>query len=855
MQSLINDYSGDKELEIRCKLNNQQIIQVYDHFIKSSSVKVYEKSLNILKTNKRKEIYYNNKKEKINELHISKKRLHYIKIKSSRNFNAFISLASEDKIDKFSINSFESLRFKNRVSFMLNKKWRLDITHVKTINTISNITDIKNEFLNTDIYKDNVINTKMLSSNSILELEFEYTGTKKDLNILEDTDTNISIIDKLLFKNDSNLIMYSKIIYELSNKIELNKSNKYIIKTLKQLGNQSSTLDFSMYKTNIFPHIDKSKYYITDKADGERCFIFIKNDIKIITTDVVIIPLNTEIKDIYIFDCEKVDNIIYIFDILYHNKNLSKNTLTERLTYLETQKTNINNIEKTIKNPNGQGIIFDFKHHYMFNNDYKNTIKKLISKKKYEIDGLIFTENANYHTMKTYKWKMPNMQTIDFLVLKPLDKMLNVSPYIVKKDHDLLLLFNTISLYDFQKLNLSHIKCYNEIVNEMYNDKNSENKHNKNIFPFAFQPLINTESYLYYHPRSGIPIDTIVNQICEFGCDNKKWDLKRIRHDRKQLVEMGIGYGNYYTVAEDIYKFFLDPFPVEKLLEPENYESKGYFTYSKTNKYKNMIKFNSFVKANLIQFLENSKLVIDLACGKGQDLFTMHGMGIENMIMVDIDLDALLEINNRKNHINDKNFYTFIYKPADKYSIKTLHLDVIADPDKTISEIKKLDNNCADGVVINLAIHYMLSTQENINDIVKIIDSILSNSGVFIFTCFDGKKIEELLKDVDENKCFDIIEDGVVKYSIKKLYKNSPHIGSKIGVKHHFSESYYDENLVFLDAVLEVLYKNNFTLIKKGSFGNYLDNFETFNKTIYDRMSDNDKIYSSLYSYVMVSKK
>ncbi len=136
--------------------------------------------------------------------------------------------------------------------------------------------------------------------------------------------------------------------------------------------------------------------------------------------------------------------------------------------------------------------------------------------------------------MKTYKWKMPETQTIDFLVLKPLDTMLNIMPYKVKKDYDLLLLFTTISFYDFQRLNLSHIYNYKKITEHITSIK-PISKNNKIIFPFAFRPLINTESYIYYHPKnSKFHMKDIIDNICELGCSNGNWSLKRIREDRKK---------------------------------------------------------------------------------------------------------------------------------------------------------------------------------------------------------------------------------------------------------------------------------------------------------------------------------
>ena len=51
MNRILLDYSNDKELEIRCKLNNPQIIDIFNHYIKSNNIRKQERSLSIIKDN------------------------------------------------------------------------------------------------------------------------------------------------------------------------------------------------------------------------------------------------------------------------------------------------------------------------------------------------------------------------------------------------------------------------------------------------------------------------------------------------------------------------------------------------------------------------------------------------------------------------------------------------------------------------------------------------------------------------------------------------------------------------------------------------------------------------------------
>ena len=158
---------------------------------------------------------------------------------------------------------------------------------------------------------------------------------------------------------------------------------------------------------------------------------------------------------------------------------------------------------------------------------------------------------------------------------------------------------------------------------------------------------------------------------------------------------------------------------------------------------------------------------------------------------------------------------------------------------------------------MNFAIHYILTDNQSLTNLVKLVDHYLKPGGLFIFTCFDGERVFDFLKATPTDQSLDLQEPGDEdsKYSIKKLYKDKtfkPN-GLQISVIHPFSAGeYYQENLVGINWVLESFKKSGYTVLQNSSFGDWLDKFEKFDRKL--KLSDADKIYVSLYSYVTIAK-
>ena len=256
------------------------------------------------------------------------------------------------------------------------------------------------------------------------------------------------------------------------------------------------------------------------------------------------------------------------------------------------------------------------------------------------------------------------------------------------------LLFCGISRQMFKNLSMNYIRNYKQIFREY--------QIGPNYFPIQFSPASDPFAYIYHHPISSESLE-IAGRVAEFGyafsdsSENKRWILHTMRPDRDIMVEKGIGFGNDFKIAEMTFGSYSNPFGLDKLSNPDLIKQ-GYFEERKLPMYKYLTKFNAFVKARALKQLEDAEYVIDLASGKGQDLFVYHGYGVKNILFTDVDIEALNEINFRRYNLGKKQFYVHGFRPNHNMSIRTKQMNIMD------WKIELKDTPEADGIVINFAI-------------------------------------------------------------------------------------------------------------------------------------------------------
>jgi SAM-dependent methyltransferase len=599
-------------------------------------------------------------------------------------------------------------------------------------------------------------------------------------------------------------------------------------------------------------------FYVLGKTDGIRTIIVIESNVMyFLNGNIRSIQLKSSHKNKTVCDVEHVieknangESIdhYYIFDVLSYMGNSLTLTPTEnRVSY----------INKIIDMSEGH---IKVKSMVSLTSNYKSEISDLWQKEQshglYEVDGLVFTpKDGMYRSMRSWKWKPLSHMSIDFLLKKSPSSLNGIYPYNVIEGYTLMLLFSGINKSLFDKLKLQQLPKYKELFPGM------KLYHN---FPIQFSPSNEPFAYLYYHPDdSNFSVDEISNNVCEFrridtkdNLDNPsnrgfKWDIMRIRTDRKTELVRGNYFGNNFYIAEYTWQNYENPLTFDDLIiSSSEYMDRGYFQEEKSEMYRSMTAYNSYIKGQLLKPYHKSDWIVDLAAGKGQDMFRVSNAEIKNALFIDSDAQALSELISRKH-----DFERGISKLNTR--IYTKLIDLKSDHDKILSQLKSMSIPIGgiDVIMCNFAIHYLLSTPDNLRNLIKLISNLLKPGGHFFFTSFNG---DTVFKTLGKNDSWDIREGEVLKYSIKKKFTSNKlePTGQLIDVLLPFSKGkYYEEYLVNYEYIIKEFKLNGFDFNSKGDFGEYMTGFTNDVKKHASNLSENDKQFLQLYGYVVLQKK
>lgn len=867
----------NRELEIRFHTSDEVFANFYNYLldVKHPKTGTIEQNIQVLLEGrgqtKRKEIYYS-KGVKTKESYIVKKSINRLKIRAPIEYK--IVVASETPTDPFNINLAQKIRVKLRSSIIINKPalsaWRFDCTVVRTIEkqSFGKLATVKNSMFSKSTDMNNFLNFKERPKVGIedFEIEAEYIGDQ--IATLQNIEQCVQFMLQAFGKEEPLDSEYQNAIQLLVQTfIPAKHQSRFRNVALKQIANQPIALGVEAYQ-QILPNLHN--YYLSDKADGERCFILVQDGVKIISSDSIV---ETDLKvssasKMCVLDAEVMGlgdssfKKIYVFDILMFND--------ENLTVFDFEKRE-EYIDKFLK---GAPKKIEKKILVRLTDDYPKQIKKVYerSTREYPIDGLIFTpaiadfvsisysspakrlkfsKSIPYFDMTVYKWKPPEQLTIDFMIVKPPKRLLGIKPYEVRKGFELYFLFVGIRSHMFKSLGLSYVSGYREIMEDLNLPRFAK------YFPIQFSPARNPKAYIYYH-RISTSKDNLHKHVGEFlyNVKTNEWKLERMRPDRDINIQKGTGFGNDFKTADMTFQSYFNPLTFNDLIKPPK---SGYFAEVKGERYKPLTKFNNFVKAQLLRQFEGFEWIVDLASGKGQDLFTYNGFKVKNGVFIDIDANAIEELNRRKYQFNNPKFYVHNKKPAKNMKVYSKVADLSNPSEETLKTLSEfpVPIGGVNGVAINLAIHYIIKDTDSLNNIIQLVSSLLKPGGIFIFTCFDGQRIFELLRGIETGKSWDL-RDETLKYSIKKLYKSKvlTNFGQKIGVIHPFSKGeYYEENIVNIDHVIKMFERHGFVRLQYSSFGDWHAKFNSSNPKMANKMTKDDKLYSSLYSYVSLKKK
>lgn len=703
---------------------------------------------------------------------------------------------------EFSItdNPFIALKLRYRVSI---GDWDYDFNIGVESNDIKAIAVALDDKAVTDDFEDFATYMESRDTHK-MSIEVEYHGV--DLSPDKIIEAKTRVIDGLAIEGGS---VYD--IHKISKLISNNFDKTRRLVGLTDLINKPVGLNKIKY-AEMIPNI--TKYYLSPKLDGERCLVILGIESYALTM-AGSIPLAHSQPYNTLLDAEMYDGKYIVFDLLHDNKTyFAYSMFVDRLRYL-----------REIKLPDGFELqafdeiqdASDIERHYLRYLDAG-----------LRTDGLIFTPlyiNSSkpltgvpirYFDDRIYKWKPPTSLTIDFSVFAVPANLVGAYPFKPRDGYEMYVLCCASSPHDRSNFYLTDI----------FPEIRSERK--QVMFQTSIircrQDAISASTKgvaVYYHPtqmKSKEDLETypsIVNTVSEFRVTHTgQMEFVRVRQDKTVEFSLGLNYGNNIRTAESIFFNALNPLSIQMMRDAKT----EYFVNKKSKAY-GAIKANNIVKDMLFANYVQSSRVVDLCCGKGQDLRRCFRSKVTSLVGIDSSLDALEEMNERK--------YQIVRNAPMKITL--IHADLNAE---MINEDKQSELR-GDVILINFAIHYLVRDDASLARLVKQIDLLGEGQYKVIITCFDGKSV---LNALDSNGEF--VRE---RYHIKLRTKSNRGGLPEIDVWHHFSLEPITECLIDSDWLIEGFKRYKLKLVASKLFDS-------------SSVSGEDKEYHNLYRYYVFSR-
>jgi hypothetical protein len=488
-------------------------------------------------------------------------------------------------------------------------------------------------------------------------------------------------------------------------------------------------------------------------------------------------------------------------------------------------------IEKFSKLLSMKGVVFTS----LSDKNYKKCIdlhKEAINKQN--VSFIEFSSNRNsYFSNPVHQWTTKQL-TINFLCKACPDEYIKNYGKI-PANSVLYILYLTCNKRDFNYINIKYLPFHDEIF--------STTETQGFYFPLQFAPSTNPLAYVFCSS-----IKDLNNSMVDLTWNQKSdsWDF--VNKSTQNTGEYG---DSFKSIETGVWNSFRNPVKYSDLVLPINDINKQmYFPFMKRKNdgHNAIVKLNTFVKNTFIQN-RSDEWVMDFAAGKAQDLWRYRQSDIKNLVMVEIDKDAVDIIMERKYEI-------YMKQPQ---SLLVLNTDLNLPDKVNLQKIHKLiPVKKVQYITCMFALHYLTGSLANIKNITSLIGSLLDSRGEFLYTAFDPKKVQSLLKE--HNGQWDVKEDGIRKYSIIQKYKDSDikdtkKVGWSISLTLPMNpEVYYTESLIN-ETILDTEFKKQkMTLSSEGNFMDFMEQFKKKSPQHIANISANDRIFAGLYKFRLYKK-
>jgi hypothetical protein len=699
------------------------------------------------------------------------------------------------------------------------------------------------------------------------EIEIEFIGKNIETNT-EIISRNLLLhcynILKIIQNND--VIISNKLVSSIRlgyDKLVNNKGISYFIAASPVTIHKENLIKSEEIK-NIF-----ERYAVTLKADGFRNFLLVyKSDKESENGKIFLFDNSFNVVDTGLKDTNYTDTLIegeyvtnngvkdfWMYDILFNQGNdvrrkhlINAYEDSKNISRLELIDKFLKSSSRTIlENFREDNIVKLYKKQYLKSirndgSDIFQKVKEIWDKRNFnpfKVDGVIFTPMFEYYPLKgsswysLFKWKPPQLNTIDFLIRVSKDDNKNdiKNPYIDSivrpdgKTETLLKQYKTINLYvGRQKTvygrNFNKNNNNNSSNNTTNSKKNNFNKiYEKNI-PVLFNPFDlddkNSEVYnlvkifieddekIYANdPLTGEKEEIYDDIIVEFGYDPSKengfkWIPYRFRKDKTNLYKNGEEvFGNNEKTANDIFKAINNPVTEEMITtgkipllnNKDMSDVKAY--YAELDKDTNIGKrerfpyqnfHNHFIKYQQYYLSSPSYIggftsgtrgkILDLCCGKGVDINKIKRAKYAEIVGMDIDSKNIkIAQEFYKTIVLSKNIKAFYVRGDSGKLIWPEQACSFTESEKIYTKKFIPTKYYFDTISIQFCFHYFFESEIKFRTMLQNLNDNLKIGGYVVGTCFDGERIYNSIgkESSISGKTF----SGETMWKIEKKYSNT----------------------------------------------------------------------------------
>ena len=530
-------------------------------------------------------------------------------------------------------------------------------------------------------------------------------------------------------------------------------------------------------------------YTVTEKADGERCMLFVANDGKcwFISSTMQFTYTGVTLKDHTlkqtIVDGELVTRdahgqpttakIYAMFDAyVVSGKDIRSQPLTGKVSRI----SHLQAFEKKAKGSFANQVnITMFTKSFLEGNIFDQS-KRLLDMSHadqfpYRIDGLIYTpaklpvgglfegDTPSHGTwLKVFKWKPPQENSIDFCVKRTNDERVAVDGEVFKAFH----------LYvGYRPASWEPIKPKQVLTGKW--EKPSE-VYGLKLFTPA-ETVTSAVSMFYGQIQVGDVVkckngDVIENDcIVEFSYVNDeslsyphRWVPLRVRKDKKSP--------NDFSTAMNVWRSI--GYPVTEAIITGTHDVHTTDIPTVEAYYKRITSRDKFISRNMMYFhnqgVKNSLIsqyvrtagattLLDIACGKAGDLNKWISSGLTTVFGVDKSRDNIQNpvdgAYTRLMSTREANDRKYVFGTMD--ATRRITPDYVASLDEDDQYVGDLlfKHGKFDIVSCQFALHYFYEKDAILENFASNVASFLRPGGYFIGTCLDGEKVQDKLRGKD----------------------------------------------------------------------------------------------------------